>query len=134
MRWKIMDEQVAAGYKVRWWKRIAYYNIDEQCAIAYPIGIHLLARWIRRIYEWSFKYKKSKFEKMLDKSFYQGRESGREHHQALFDRMATTAVACADNLSRLLNQVESKFPNETRYQTALRYIKEAESNDIQNKT
>ncbi len=57
---RVMEgEQIPTGY------RIAYRERIWGDTICYPIGVHLLARWVRRIWEQSFRYRPSKFEAIL---------------------------------------------------------------------
>ncbi len=44
------------------WFRFAYMDIFVDEMVIAPIGIHLLVRLYRRIWEWSYRYKPSKFE------------------------------------------------------------------------
>lgn len=48
--------------------RIAYLDLCSFCYTCYPIGIHLIARIVRRIWEWSFCYRSSRIERIVERA------------------------------------------------------------------
>lgn len=46
--------------------RVAYFKYDRPINVYAPIGIHLAVRFVRRVWEWSLRYRPSKLEKMHD--------------------------------------------------------------------
>ncbi len=58
------------------WHRIAYYDVMRRQSVCLPIGLHLIARAIRRIWEWSHAYRPSRLEKMLIEAKRKGQREG----------------------------------------------------------
>jgi len=54
------------GNKIHPWYRISYLDYSLNRAVIAPIGIHLIVRLVHRIWEWSWMYKYSKHEIMID--------------------------------------------------------------------
>lgn len=65
-------EEIPRGY------RVAYCDYWRDVDICYPIGIHWIARMIRRIWEWSLNSKPSKHELYMFKFEAEILERGRE--------------------------------------------------------
>lgn len=51
--------------------RIAFYDLYSLRAVAYPIGLHLVAKFVRRIWEWSLRYRFSKMELFVDERVHE---------------------------------------------------------------
>lgn len=67
-----LGEQTPAYY------RIAWYDWFEYRGVAYPIGIHLMMKLLRRLWEWSHQYRPSKIEYAVRFSRSQGYNEGYE--------------------------------------------------------
>lgn len=75
-----------------WLYRISYKVPSRPLMVAYPVGIHLLVRWVRRLHEWTFEYKPSKIEKreneVYDQAFSHGFNAGRdEERRRILDKL-----------------------------------------------
>jgi len=53
--------------------RVAYRNVECGYDVCYPIGVHLLARWWHRLWEWTHWYIPSTREAELIEAFARGR-------------------------------------------------------------
>lgn len=76
-------EMMPRGY------RIAYMDHMRRRDVCYPIGIHLIARLIRRIHEWSYRYRPSAMERMVSKAVCNAR------WEAQMERDKESATRCA---------------------------------------
>lgn len=56
---RLMGECTPRFYRVAWFDFMRGYDV------CYPIGIHLIARGIRRLWEWSHRYNESKLELLV---------------------------------------------------------------------
>jgi hypothetical protein len=65
--------------------RAAYANFASFSFACYPIGLHLIFRLKRRIWEWSCRYSPSKFEKMQRRAFMEGKREGAEATLKMID-------------------------------------------------
>lgn len=70
------------GLSDRKWYRVAYYLPYKDYYVLYPIGLHLIVRFVRRLWEWSFYYKLSKLESMLEERYETGRLDERRQQEA----------------------------------------------------
>ena len=72
--------EVLHGAPIPPWHRIAYRDCAQLCAVAYPIGLHLVMRFFRRVWEWSYRYKPSRLERQFRKarrdSYFVGYDHG----------------------------------------------------------
>lgn len=59
-------DEVAMGTEFPKWHRVAYLKYNCAVTVLYPIGIHLLVRWKRRLWEWSLRYRPSRHELEMD--------------------------------------------------------------------
>lgn len=57
--------EVLQGSRIPPWHRIAYRDFFRDCAVAYPIGLHIVVKLCRRVWEWSYRYRPSRLEQML---------------------------------------------------------------------
>lgn len=65
--WITRKELIAAGERLPRGYRIAYLDFMRGRAAAYPIGIHLIVRLARRLWEATFRYSPSRLEKLMIK-------------------------------------------------------------------
>ena len=72
-------EQIPQGY------RIAYLDAHRQ-GIAYPIGLHLLVRFVRRCWEWSFRYRPSTLENRINKAISEAENQARRQYKRDLER------------------------------------------------
>src|SRR5690606_18860978 len=63
-----MKKIIHDGDAIPWGYRIAYRDVLSWHAVAYPIGIHLIARLVRRVWELSFRYRPSALENLISKA------------------------------------------------------------------
>lgn len=56
--------------------RLSHQAIGRPYAYAYPIGLHLIVRWCKRLYEFSYRYNGSKLERLENKVYGQGYREG----------------------------------------------------------
>lgn len=71
-----------------WWTRfyrIAYLNPNMRESVWYPVGLHLLVRWVNRLWNLSYHYTPSKWESQLKEAELKGFSAGmrveREHQK-----------------------------------------------------
>ena len=58
-------QNIPHGARIPRFHRIAYRDIAMQWAVCFPIGLHFIVRFFRRVWEWSHRYRPSDFEKRL---------------------------------------------------------------------
>lgn len=63
--------------KCPWGYRWAYMDYCRLTAVAAPIGLHWIVKWIHRLWELSYAYNKSDLEKLLEESYDAGFKEGR---------------------------------------------------------
>lgn len=98
---RLMGERMPRGYRTAW------YNYDMQFDACYPIGIHLIARWIHRIWEWTYLYNPSKLESLLIEAANKARRSERAYADAHLHRVVEQEQATRRMLElRLTEMVE----------------------------
>lgn len=68
--------EVLHGARIPPWHRIAYRDFVLDCAIAYPIGLHLVVKLCRRVWEWSYRYTPSRQDRLHSKSRIEGYRYG----------------------------------------------------------
>ena len=71
---------VEDGERVPPWYRIAYEDVCARRRVAYPIGIHLVARFCRRVWGWSHRYKPGWLEKQLREAESRGYNRAMDQH------------------------------------------------------
>lgn len=77
--------------------RVAYYDFLRDFAICYPVGIHLLVRLARRIWEWSFKYSPSKMEMKMREQYKNGQLYGRRQVEDFYESAIHRFVTRGEN-------------------------------------
>jgi hypothetical protein len=72
--------------------RVAYMDHMTRTDALYPIGIHLVVRFFRRLNEWSYHYRPSAMEKMVSKAVCNARwETQRECNREAASRCSQCA-------------------------------------------
>ena len=66
--------------------RASYANFSSFSYACYPIGLHLLFRLKRRIWEWSCRYNSSKYEQAIRRAYMEGKREGAEAVQKIVER------------------------------------------------
>lgn len=81
------------GVKMPVGYRVAYLRYDTNTFVLCPIGLHLLVRWVRRVWEWSFQYRPSAFERAMDRiryeAFHSGCDRGERNLMRMLENMGT---------------------------------------------
>ena len=100
--------EVLPGARIPPWHRIAYRDFGLDCAIAYPIGLHVVVKLCRRVWEWSYRYWPSRLEQLHSKAriegysygYDRGYEQGKDDGRKLAEAERTGWAAFFDNLKR----------------------------------
>jgi len=87
MKQIIPMERLAHGQSLPDKYRIAYYEHDTFMAVAYPIGIHLIVKYVKRFLDWTTVYSMSKLERLLFEQRKKGQQASfaRGYAQGLMD-------------------------------------------------
>jgi hypothetical protein len=80
------DEQLAVGYALPPWCRVAYRDESRNSSVAYLIGLHFIMRLLRRVWEWSWEYRTSAFETRVEKLKQQAFNAGKEAVRAKLEK------------------------------------------------
>lgn len=75
---RLSEQQLKDGERMPRWYRMAYFSWSDRCYIVAPIGIHLLVRIKRRLWEWSFIYRPSRLEVQMRAAVHTGYKAGYE--------------------------------------------------------
>lgn len=79
-----LEQRRFCGMQTPRFYRVAYSCWDHD--VCYPLGIHLLVRAGRRIWEWSHHYRHSAFERRIRQAYLFGRQSAQEDLERLTRR------------------------------------------------
>jgi hypothetical protein len=58
--------------------RESHFDLNFLCHYAYPIGIHLIVRWIHQIHQWSYRRNPTKLEALVIRAQWKGYRQGVE--------------------------------------------------------
>lgn len=64
---KRFAKRIMYGERIPDYHRVAYYDCLTAYGYAYPIGLHIIVKWIRRFWEWSLIYNCSRLETYVTK-------------------------------------------------------------------
>jgi len=74
------------GERIPRFYRVAYEDWFTWSVYAYPVGVHWLARWARRLHELSYRYRASKMEEVIAEAKRQAYSRGRQAGEAAVRR------------------------------------------------
>ncbi len=72
----ILRRSVGMGERLHWGYRCCWSRCATRDWIAYPFGIHWVARAIHQCWEWTFNYRPGPLETRLDAAYAKGRDDG----------------------------------------------------------
>lgn len=104
---KVPLRRLMAGEQVPRWYRVAYWDVPYQETVCCPVGLHLLVRLCRRLWEWSYAYRPSWMESLLSEAWHRGVQQEREYHEHLTSQLERSYQELVDKHIKLQERVDA---------------------------